>query len=93
MDKKEIARESKKLKKNHKLIVTRVGRGYWAYLVRGSKPVQVPDNERIMGVIDGPMTVAQVTEWLAGVENKKKKNFFRREESEKVKRIRAMFGK
>ena len=96
MDKKEIARETKKLKKNQRLQVTRAGRGYQAYLLRGNKQVKLPEGEQVLGVIEGSMTIAQVTEWLAEKEKKEKNEtpvVKKETPAEKVKRIKALFKK
>ena len=92
MNKKDIARESKKIKKNARLQVTKCGRGYNAYIVSSKRQLKDTENEKTLGFITEPMTQAQVYEWLDKIENAKPV-FKRKPVDPKVKRIKALFGK
>ena len=68
MNKRDIARESKKLANNEnaRLQVTRNknGKGFNTYLTYQNEWFQDSADEETIGFIDYPMTLKQVNEWL-----------------------------
>ena len=69
MNKREIAKETKKLANNEnaRLQVTKRlhGLGYNTYLTYGNDYFKEDEDERTLGFIDHPMSIAQVLEWLS----------------------------
>ena len=66
MNKRELARETKRLSHNpnSRLQVAKCGRGYNAYLTYTNEYFQDAKGEKSIGFIYFPMTVKQLNEWL-----------------------------